>query len=92
MRKEAAGFTLIELMITVAIVAILSAIAYPSYQEYVLRTRRVEAMDLLGEAAARQERWRAKWRLHHHHRQSPACAWGQVGAWLLHLEHCRCRR
>ncbi|QPS10096.1 type IV pilin protein [Delftia acidovorans] len=59
-RKKAAGFTLIELMITVAIVAILSAIAYPSYQEYVLRTRRVEAMDLLGEAAARQERWRAQ--------------------------------
>jgi type IV pilus assembly protein PilE len=51
---------LIELMITVAVVAILSAIAYPSYQEYLLRSRRVEAQSLLGEAAARQERWRAQ--------------------------------
>src|SRR5258707_4098451 len=39
-----------------SVVAILSAIAYPSYQEYVLRSRRVEAQSLLGEAAARQER------------------------------------
>lgn len=59
-RSKLHGFTLIELMITVAVVAILSAIAYPSYQEYVLRSRRVEAQSLLGEAAARQERWRAQ--------------------------------
>ncbi|WP_347483899.1 type IV pilin protein [Vandammella animalimorsus] len=37
------GFTLIELMIVVAVVAILSAIAYPSYQEYVRRGHRAEA-------------------------------------------------
>ncbi|WP_267966983.1 type IV pilin protein [Delftia tsuruhatensis] len=60
MRNRLQGFTLIELMITVAVVAILSAIAYPSYQEYMLRSRRVEAQSLLGEAAARQERWRAQ--------------------------------
>lgn len=54
------GFTLIELMITVAVVGILAAIAYPSYQEYLLRARRAEAQSLLGEAAARQERWRAQ--------------------------------
>lgn len=54
------GFTLIELMITVAVVAILSAIAYPAYQEYIVRSRRVEAQSLLNDAAARQERWRAQ--------------------------------
>ena len=37
------GFTLIEVMITVAIVGILSAIAYPSYAAYILRGKMVEA-------------------------------------------------
>lgn len=60
MRNAERGFTLIELMITVAIVGILAAIAYPSYTEYVLRSRRVEAQNLLNDAAARQERWRAQ--------------------------------
>ncbi|MBF5005089.1 type IV pilin protein [Diaphorobacter sp. NR2-3-3-1] len=54
------GFTLIELMITVAVVGILAAIAYPSYQEYVIRSRRTEGMALLSDAAAKQERWRAQ--------------------------------
>ena len=38
------GFTLIELMIVVALVAIMSAIAYPSYQQYVIKTKRTEMM------------------------------------------------
>ena len=38
-----AGFTLIELMITVAIIAILTLIAYPSYEEQMLKTRRSDA-------------------------------------------------
>ena len=59
-KKKQQGFTLIELMITVAVVGILAAIAYPSYQEYILRSRRVEGQNLLMEAAARQERWRAQ--------------------------------
>jgi type IV pilus assembly protein PilE len=50
------GFTLIELMITVAIVAILAAIAYPSYVEYIERGRRNDAKAVLLEAAQYMER------------------------------------
>jgi len=41
------GFTLIELMITVAIIGILSSIAYPSYQDSVYKSRRADAKGAL---------------------------------------------
>ena len=56
MRRQQ-GFTLIELMIVVLIVAILGAIAIPSYRKYVVRSHRVDAQRALTELAARQERY-----------------------------------
>ena len=52
-----AGFTLIELMIVVAIVGILAAIAYPSYTEYVRRAARADAQGALTGLAAVMEQW-----------------------------------
>lgn len=54
------GFTLIELMIVVAIVGILAAIAYPSYTEYVRRTHRTEIAGVLMEQSQALERFYTK--------------------------------
>jgi type IV pilus assembly protein PilE len=51
------GFTLVELMIVVAIVGILGALAYPTYAGYIARTRRIEGQVALVEAMQRQERY-----------------------------------
>lgn len=55
-RVRHAGFTLIELMIVVAVVAILAAIALPNYEEYVRRGRRAEAQTQILQAAQFLER------------------------------------
>ncbi|MFN4289286.1 MAG: type IV pilin protein [Permianibacter sp.] len=58
-RGPSRGFTLIELVIVIAIVGILAGIAYPFYQEHITKARRAEAMSALSSAAAAFERFRA---------------------------------
>jgi type IV pilus assembly protein PilE len=53
------GFTLIELMIVIVIVAILATIAYPSFIGSVRKSRRAEAFDFITKIQQAQERWRA---------------------------------
>ena len=54
---KTAGFSLIELMVTVGMVAILASIAYPNYVNQVTKTRRTEAMSLLMQDASFMERF-----------------------------------
>ncbi|WP_372766862.1 type IV pilin protein [Pseudoalteromonas sp.] len=57
--KKLLGFTLIEMMIVVAIIGILTAIAYPSYVAYLYKGSRAEAMSSLLDIANRQEQFYA---------------------------------
>lgn len=56
-QRRSTGFTLIELMITVGIVAILAAIAYPNYRDYVIRGQLVDATNGLSALRANMERY-----------------------------------
>lgn len=54
--KKSRGFTLIEVMIVVAIIGILTAIAYPSYLESVRKSNRADAKAALNDVSARMQR------------------------------------
>ena len=74
--KAVKGFTLIELMIVVAIIGILSAIAVPAYNDYVLRGKLAEAYAVLGDQRVRMEQYYQDARTY-----TGACAAGTVAPW-----------
>jgi len=57
--RKSAGFTLIELMVTIVIVAILAAIALPSYQQYIMRGKITEATSNLSSVRLQMEKYYA---------------------------------
>lgn len=57
MDKYARGFTLIELMIAVAIIAVLASIALPAYNDYITRARITEALSSLSDMRVKLEQY-----------------------------------
>lgn len=53
------GFTLVELMIVMAVIGILAAIGYPAYQNYVIRAKRADGKAALLAVQLAEEKWRA---------------------------------
>lgn len=60
MKAKQTGFTLIELMITVAIIGILTSVGYPSYQHHIRKAKRSEAQAALVSMATAMEQWRVE--------------------------------
>ena len=59
MRKNS-GFSIVELMVVVAIVGVLAALAIPTFTSYIYRARVTEATNFLGEVKQRQESYRSE--------------------------------
>jgi type IV pilus assembly protein PilE len=76
--RRVRGFTLIDLMVAVAIVAILAAIAVPSYQAYVTRAKRASARTVLLETAQVMERQYTQSGCYNY--MTPAACQAQTGA------------
>ncbi|MGL1834643.1 type IV pilin protein [Rhodocyclaceae bacterium SMB388] len=57
--RKKGGFTLIEVMIVVAVIGILAAVAYPSYQDYIRKAKRADGQDALLRVQLAQEKHRA---------------------------------
>jgi type IV pilus assembly protein PilE len=85
---RAAGFTLVELMVTLVIASILLAIVVPSYQTQIRKSRRAEARNAVLDLAAREERYFSIYNLYsqlpsdlgYAAPTAPSTTWASVGA------------
>jgi prepilin-type N-terminal cleavage/methylation domain-containing protein len=55
--RQSRGFTLVELVVTVAVIGILAAVAFPSYQDYLKRSNRSSAQSLMLDLANREQQY-----------------------------------
>jgi type IV pilus assembly protein PilE len=57
--RRASGFTLIEILIAIAVMGVLAAVAFPSYVSFSQKSRRADAFNALAALQQAQERWRS---------------------------------